>query len=66
MAGKVCPNCGNATFFLTPRGRKCSKCNYVMTLPANDGKGGRGQRCSNCGRLTVFNGKCRNCSAAYK
>ena len=37
-----------------------------MTLPANNGKGGRGQKCSNCNKLTVFDGKCRNCGAQYK
>lgn len=65
MAGKMCPECGEFTFFATPDGRKCTRCGYTMRVPANDGKGGKGQRCSNCGRQTVFNGKCRNCGAEY-
>ena len=66
MAGKLCPRCGQFTFFETTYGRKCSKCDYTMTVPANDGKGGRGQKCSNCGKLTVFNSKCRTCGAQYR
>ena len=66
MAGKLCPKCNKQTFFETTSGRKCSKCGYTMTLPANDGKGGRGVKCSNCGKLQVFNGKCRACGATYK
>jgi len=65
MAGKMCPKCGEQTFFQTPTGRECSKCNYTMTLPANDGKGGQGKRCSNCGENKVFNGNCRGCGAKY-
>lgn len=66
MAGKLCPKCGKQTFFVSSFGRKCTKCGYTMILPANEGKGGRGQKCSNCGKLTVFNSKCRNCGAIYK
>lgn len=66
MAGKRCPRCGEWTFFETQTGRECSKCGYKMIVPANEGKGGRGQKCSNCGKLTVFNGKCRSCGAIYK
>lgn len=66
MAGKMCPKCGKYTFFENTSGRKCSKCGYTMILPANNGKGGRGQKCSNCNKLTVFDGKCRNCGAQYK
>lgn len=66
MAGKICPKCGQFTFFETVSGRKCTKCGYTMTVPANEGKGGRGQKCSNCGQFTVFNGKCRNCGASYQ
>ncbi len=40
MAGKMCPQCGRATFFETQTGRKCTNCGYIMTVPANDGKGG--------------------------
>ena len=56
MAGKICPKCGQFTFFETVSGRKCTKCGYTMIVPANEGKGGRGQKCSNCGQFTVFNG----------
>lgn len=65
MAGKMCPECGEQTFFETTTGRKCSRCSYTMTLPANEGKGGRGKRCSNCGEHKVFNGSCRGCGAKY-
>ncbi len=65
MAGKLCPECGRQTFFQTPTGRKCSKCDYTMTLPANSGKSGKGTKCANCGKFQVFNGKCRNCQASY-
>ena len=66
MAGKICPKCGQFTFFETVSGRKCTKCGYTMIVPANEGKGGRGQKCSNCGQFTVFNGKCRTCGASYQ
>lgn len=66
MAGKLCPNCGRYTFFETTTGRKCTKCEYTMIVPANNFKGGRGQKCSNCGKLTVFNNKCRSCGAQYR
>lgn len=66
MAGKMCPKCGEYTFFETVTGRRCTKCGYTMTVPANDGKGGKGQRCSHCGQFTVFNGKCRSCGATYQ
>ena len=65
MAGKMCPFCGKLTFFETPQGRLCSKCNYEMILPANSGKGGKGSKCSYCGKFTVFNQKCSNCGAYY-
>ncbi len=65
MAVNECPNCGGHTFFSTPTGRKCSKCGYEMYVPAIGGKGGKGQRCRNCGRFQVFSGKCRNCGAIY-
>ena len=66
MAGKKCPNCNHLTFFESPVGRECSKCGFKMEVPANGGKGGRGTRCSNCGKLTVFDNKCRNCGATYR
>ena len=65
MAGKMCPKCGQYTFFTQPFGRECTKCGYQMVLPVNDGKGGKGQRCPNCGKQTVFNAKCRNCGAQF-
>lgn len=66
MAGKRCPKCGELTFFETTSGRSCARCGYQMIVPANSGKGGRGQRCSNCNQFTVFDGKCRNCGAKYE
>ncbi len=65
MAGKLCPGCGQLTFFKTTTGRKCSKCGCEMTIPINSGKGGKGQKCSNCGKFTVFNRKCSECGATY-
>lgn len=66
MAGKVCPNCHEETFFLTTgKDRKCSKCGYEMRVPPNFGKGGRGKKCANCGSYTVFANKCRTCGAEY-
>jgi hypothetical protein len=72
MAGKQCPSCKAMTFFKTPTGRKCSKCGLVATTPANNGRGGRGDKCSICGELTVFETdtkkgvkKCRTCGTEY-
>ncbi len=65
MAGKLCPNCGEYTFFESTSGRKCSKCNYQMIVSPNEGKGGKGQKCSNCGKFTVFANKCNSCGAKY-
>lgn len=55
MAGKMCPQCGQYTFFARPFGRECMKCGFRMVLPAKDGEG---QRCANCG-------KCRSCGALF-
>ena len=66
MPGMKCPKCAELTFFQTSTGRKCSKCGYVMFAPPNNGKGGQGKKCYNCGKNTVFNGKCTNCGAIYK
>ena len=66
MAGKMCPRCGEYTFFETPTGKKCTRCGYEMIRPVNNGKGGKGQKCSDCGQFTVFDGKCRNCGARYQ
>lgn len=51
--------------YKTATGRQCSKCNYTMTLPANNGKGGRGKECPNCKKLQVFNMQCRGCGAKF-
>jgi len=66
MAGKMCPSCGKATFFETPTGRECSKCGATMKIPTNEGKGGKGKKCSNCGKSTVSNDRCSKCGATYK
>lgn len=66
MAGMMCPKCEQMTFFKTPTGRKCSKCGYEMIVPPNNGKGGQGNKCYNCGKNTVFNDKCTSCGAIYK
>lgn len=66
MPGRICTRCGEPTFFMNNMGGRCTKCGFTMTLPANDGKGGRGSKCINCGKLTVFDNKCRNCGAIYK
>lgn len=63
MAGMVCPNCGEQTFFKTPKGRKCTRCGCEMVVPVLGGKGGKGQLCPNCRRHTMFDGKCTNCGA---
>lgn len=65
MPGKECPNCGQQNFFKSLVGRTCSKCGFKMIVPANEGKGGRGQKCSNCKHFTVFNGECRRCGAKF-
>ncbi len=65
MAGKVCPNCKRKTFFVTTTGRTCTKCGYTMKTMANNGQGGRGNKCSNCNKYTVFHNKCRTCGAEY-
>lgn len=64
MAGKLCPQCGQQTFFKTPTGRKCTKCGCEMVVPINDGKGGKGKVCPECGKHTLFEGKCTNCGAS--
>ena len=66
MAGMMCPKCGKATFFQTPTGRECSKCGHKMIVPSNNGKGGQGKYCYNCGKNTVFNSKCTSCGTIYK
>ena len=71
MAGKICPNkeCGQRTFFLTHGlNRECSKCGFKMKVPVKNGKGGKGHKCANCNKHTVFNRKCNNkdCGAVYE
>lgn len=66
MAGKVCPNCGEQTLFLSKgKNRECSNCHFQLIVPPNSGKGGSGKKCANCGARTVFNGVCKNCGAKY-
>ncbi len=67
MAGTECPKCKKLTFFKTTTGRKCSKCGWEMREPARtNGKlPGPGKRCSSCGKMQVFNNKCRNCGVEY-
>ena len=66
MAGKMCPQCGEYTFFETLFGRECSKCGHKMIVAPNNGKGGKGQKCAYCSKQTVFNGKCTSCGAKYE
>ncbi len=67
MAGKICPNCGEQTFFLTTgKNRKCSKCGFEMIVSPNNGKGGKGKKCANCGQYKVFGDTCSNCHAKYR
>lgn len=72
MAGKTCPDCGQLTFHKTPTGRKCSKCGYEMKVPPNNGKGGKGMECANCGEHKVRDDatspgskRCNGCGATY-
>ena len=37
-----------------------------MQVPANEGKGGKGKKCLNCGKFTVFANICSYCGARYK
>ncbi len=73
MAGKMCPNCGEMTFHLSPKGRKCSRCDYEMIVRPNNGKGGRGSQCSNCNEFKVRplpsnpnKSRCNGCGATYQ
>lgn len=66
MAGKKCPSCEKLTLFTVGNKSTCD-CGFEMTVPPNDGKGGKGIQCPNCAKNTLFkNGKkgvCRNCGA---
>ena len=69
MAGRLSPNCKELTFYITTgENRKCTKCGWEMIVPIKSK--GRGEKCSNCGRLTVQNqnGKlsCTSCGAKFK
>lgn len=66
--GSKCPKCGKLTLWKTPTGVKCSNvdCGYSATIPANNGKGGKGKLCPVCKKYQVFNGKCRNCGTFEK
>ena len=66
MAGKRCPKCNQLTFFVNGRIGECKKCGYKMQVPANEGKGGKGKKCLNCGKFTVFANICSYCGARYK
>jgi|GEM_PF-6429822 len=61
--GKNCPKCKKPNFFTTPTGGKCTNCGYEMKHPPGPGKG---TKCMNCGKYTVFNGKCNSCGAIHK
>lgn len=65
MVGKMYPKCGQYIFFVRPDGRACIKCGYRILLPTNEGKGGRSQKCPNCGKQQVFNNVCRNCGVQF-
>lgn len=65
MAGKTCPSCTKQTFFEVPTGRKCSKCGYEMKVPPQNGTGGRGTKCPNCGAYKVRDNKCTGCGATF-
>lgn len=66
MAGKKCPACGKQTLYTSGDKLSCS-CGFVMVLPPNDGKGGRGLKCPKCGKYQLFrkerSGVCHFCGA---
>lgn len=66
MAGKKCPRCNKLTFFVNGRTGECENCGYKMLIPPNGGKGGKGMKCLNCGKYTVFDNICNKCGARYK
>ena len=65
MPGKMCPECGHSTLFQFGNQLKCNNpiCRCVVSIPPNEGKGGRGKLCSNCGYYKVFNNLCNGCGA---
>lgn len=58
MAGKMCPICHRPTLFCVGNNYECSKCDCKISLPVNNGMGGKGKKCPICGRYTWFNDKC--------
>ena len=62
---KICPEC-KTTLISSSGTYICKKCGYKMQVPANEGKGGKGKKCLNCGKYTVFDNVCSNCGARYK
>lgn len=65
MPGMKCPECSKGTLFSIPTGKKCSNCGFTVIVIPNKGKGGRGNKCVICGRMTVFNGQCTKCGSKY-
>jgi len=56
---------GETTIYI-PQGMESGEKIKIPNKGYKDGKGGRGQKCSNCGQFTVFNNKCRSCGAIYQ
>ena len=63
MAGKICPKCEQKTLWNHGNKLKCSKCDYTIIIPPNQGKGGKGQKCPVCGKYTWFDKQCNSCGA---
>ena len=65
MAGKVCPKCKQRTLWTNGARLECSnpECGYKITVPSNEGKGGKGTKCPVCGKYTWFKGRCNSCGA---
>lgn len=65
MAGAICPHCGKPNFFTLGGVSKCTACGCMMTIPPLNGQGGKGQKCPNCKRYTVFKDRCFTCGATF-
>lgn len=65
MAGKRCPNCDKQSLFTKGNTMEC-KCGFQANVPPNNGRGGRGEYCVNCGHYKVRNNTCGNCGTTYK
>ncbi|MBP3610991.1 MAG: hypothetical protein J6J42_11735 [Lachnospiraceae bacterium] len=63
MAGKICPKCGEQTLWNKGNKLVCSRCEYTIIIPPNQGMGGKGKKCPVCGKYTWFNGRCNNCGS---